>query len=102
MVKRELKTNNKKNKKKRTPVQLAKDKLREKLTAHFKRTLKEKLAACDTKWRKRLEHVKLDARKKREAAAERRLDTKERKRKRFWNRKARNAGIHGHNGTPIW
>ena len=96
MAKRTTKAN------KRTPIQLAKDKLRTKLTAKFKETLKAKLAARDAVWRERLKVVKMNAGEKRERAKERLAATKERKRLRFWAKKEANGCAGVSQGRHHW
>lgn len=81
-----------------TPIQV----LRAKLTAKFKQQLKEKLAARDAVWRLRLQTAKLSAAGKRDAAADRRRATKERKSERFWARKAANGCAGVSHGKHFW
>jgi hypothetical protein len=87
---------------KRTPVQAAKDQLRLKLTATFRRQLAARLAANDAKWKERLKVAKMCASDKREAAAARHRATKERKTARFWARKEANGCATLEDGRYRW
>ena len=90
---------------KRTPIQQAKDKLRARLQINHKKQMK----ALDDKWRAKLKEAvrvaKMDATDKRERAAQRSRDTKERKRQRFWKKKADNRGMSlsdKYYGKALW
>ena len=86
----------------RSPVQRGKDKLRARLTATFRKQLKEKLAARDALWRGRLEAAKASAGEKRAAAAQRHRAAKERKTARFWARKEANGCAGVSHGKHFW